>query len=56
MLSEWTIDPGSLDAADPNEMTDFNMFTLNGRVFPGTESLVGAGRRARAHPRRQSRR
>lgn len=39
MLMEWAIPIG---AATPNpmEMLDFNYFTFNSRVFPGTESLV----------------
>ena len=34
MLSEWAIEPGT---ARPNtlEMTDFNVLTMNGKVFPG---------------------
>lgn len=39
MLSEWKITPGTR-RPDPNEMTDFNVLTLNARVFPGTERLV----------------
>src|SRR4029450_10702339 len=39
MLSEWAIKPGA-SRPDPNEMTDFNVLTFNGRVFPGTEPLV----------------
>ncbi len=39
MLSEWKITPGT-SRPDPNEMTDFNVLTMNGRVFPGTEPLV----------------
>ena len=39
MLSEWRIDPGT-SRPNPNEMTDFNVLTLNARVFPGTEPLV----------------
>ena len=39
MLSEWKIVPGT-SRPDPNEMTDFNVLTMNGRVFPGTEPLV----------------
>jgi manganese oxidase len=39
LLSEWRIDPGM---ARPilTEMVDFNILTMNGRVFPGTEPLV----------------
>lgn len=39
MLSEWKITPGT-SRPDPNEMTDFNVLTLNGRCFPGTAPLV----------------
>ena len=47
MLSEWRIDPGT-SRPNPNEMTDFNVLTLNARVFPGTEPLVAkVGERVR---------
>jgi FtsP/CotA-like multicopper oxidase with cupredoxin domain len=36
---EWRIDPGTY-RPDPNEMTDFNVLTFNGRAFPGTAPLV----------------
>ena len=38
-LSEWFVDPGT---STPNAtiMTDFNLFTFNSRVFPGTRPLV----------------
>ena len=39
MLSEWRIRPGT-SRPDPNEMTDFNLLTMNARVFPGTAALV----------------
>ncbi len=39
MLSEWKIVPGTR-RPDPNEMTDFNILTLNGRCFPGTAPIV----------------
>ncbi len=39
MLSEWRIDPGT-SRPDPNEMTDFNVLTMNARAFPGTDPLV----------------
>lgn len=39
MLSEWRIDVGAR-RPDPNEMTDFNIFTINARCFPGTAPLV----------------
>jgi FtsP/CotA-like multicopper oxidase with cupredoxin domain len=39
MISEWDVKPGT---ARPNtlEMTDFNVLTLNGKVFPSTAPLV----------------
>jgi FtsP/CotA-like multicopper oxidase with cupredoxin domain len=39
MLSEWRIDPGTY-RPDPNEMNDFNVLTMNGKAYPGTEALV----------------
>ena len=39
LLSEWKIEVGA-QRPDPNEMTDFNVFTMNGRCFPGTQSLL----------------
>ncbi|MDB6111267.1 MAG: multicopper oxidase protein [Pedosphaera sp.] len=39
LLSEWKIVPGTA-RPDPNEMTDFNMFTLNAKAFPGTAPMV----------------
>src|SRR5258708_32630982 len=39
LLSEWKIEVGAR-RPDPNEMTDFNVFTMNGRAFPGTQSLL----------------
>jgi FtsP/CotA-like multicopper oxidase with cupredoxin domain len=39
LLSEWKIEVGA-HRPDPNEMTDFNVFTMNARSFPGTETLV----------------
>lgn len=39
MLSEWRVDVGTR-RPNPIEMTDFNLLTMNARVFPGTESLV----------------
>jgi FtsP/CotA-like multicopper oxidase with cupredoxin domain len=47
MLSEWKITPGT-SRPDPMEMTDFNVLTMNGRVFPGTDALVAqTGQRVR---------
>jgi hypothetical protein len=39
MISEWRIDPGTYR---PNtlEMTDFNVLTINGKVFPSTAPLI----------------
>ena len=39
MLSEWAITPGT-SRPDPNEMTDFNVLTMNAKCFPGTPPLV----------------
>ena len=49
---EWSIEPGTA-TPNPNVMIDFNIFTFNGRAFPGTAPLVVRLGRARAHPRRQ---
>ena len=46
-LNEWFIKPGTA-TPDPTVMLDFNTFTMNGRVFPGTEPmLVRTGDRVR---------
>ena len=39
MLSEWAIEPG-MRRPDPNEMTDFNVLTLNGAIYPDTRPMV----------------
>ncbi|MEM6995667.1 MAG: copper oxidase, partial [Myxococcota bacterium] len=39
MLSEWKITPGT-SRPDPNEMTDFNILTMNAKCYPGTPPLV----------------
>jgi FtsP/CotA-like multicopper oxidase with cupredoxin domain len=39
MLSEWKIDVGAR-RPDPNEMTEFNVLTMNARCYPGTAPLV----------------
>jgi hypothetical protein len=39
MLHEWRIDVGT-SRPNPNEMTDFNNFTFNAKVFPATEPMV----------------
>jgi FtsP/CotA-like multicopper oxidase with cupredoxin domain len=38
-LNEWFVKPGT-STPDPTMMLDFNVFTFNGRVFPGTEPLL----------------
>lgn len=38
-LHEWLVRPGT-SIPDPTEMLDFNLFTFNSRVFPGTEPLL----------------
>ncbi|NDD30079.1 MAG: copper oxidase, partial [Proteobacteria bacterium] len=38
-LAEWKIPPGT-SRPDPFEMTEYNYFTFNSRVFPGTAPLV----------------
>ncbi|MBI2743520.1 MAG: copper oxidase [Chlamydiales bacterium] len=38
-LHEWAIPEGSSEI-NPMEMLDFNYFTINGRVYPGTDPLV----------------
>ena len=38
-LNEWFIKPGT-STPDPTVMTDFNVFTFNSRVFPGTAPLL----------------
>jgi hypothetical protein len=46
-LNEWDVPPGSF-RPDPNEMTEFNLFTFNGRIYPGTEPLIAkTGQRIR---------
>ncbi len=39
MLNEFRVEPGT-SRPDPNEMTDFNVLTINGKSFPSTEPLV----------------
>ena len=47
MLHEWSIVPGT-DRPNPMEMTDFNVFTMNGKSFPLTHPLVArTGHRVR---------
>src|SRR6185503_3711836 len=38
-LAEWAVKPGAA-TPDATVMTDFNLFTFNSRVFPGTAPLV----------------
>jgi FtsP/CotA-like multicopper oxidase with cupredoxin domain len=46
-LNEWAIKPGA-STPDPTVMLDFNVFTFNSRVFPGTAPmLVRTGDRVR---------
>lgn len=47
MLHEWFVEPGTA-TPDPNVMLDFNLFTFNSRVFPGTDPwVVKKGERVR---------
>jgi FtsP/CotA-like multicopper oxidase with cupredoxin domain len=39
MLDEWFVPPGA-KTPDPSVMTDFNIFTFNGRSYPGTAPLL----------------
>lgn len=39
LLNEWLVTPGAY-TPDPTEMTNFNLFTFNGKLFPATEPLV----------------
>jgi FtsP/CotA-like multicopper oxidase with cupredoxin domain len=39
LLHEWAIPVGS-NRPDPNEMTDFNILTMNAKSFPGTQPLI----------------
>lgn len=39
MLNEWKI-PAGASRPDPNAMSDFNVLTFNGKVFPATAPLV----------------
>ncbi len=38
-LQEWAIEPGTF-TPNPNVMVDFNIFSFNSRVWPGTDPLV----------------
>jgi len=47
MLHEWYVEPGTA-TPNPNVMTDFNLFTFNSRVWPGTDPwVVKKGERVR---------
>ncbi len=39
MLGEWRLDTGTY-RPNPNEMTDFNVFTFNAKIFPATAPMV----------------
>ncbi|MES1174192.1 MAG: copper oxidase [Myxococcales bacterium] len=39
MLHEWRVLPGA-KRPDPNEMMEFNLLTINGKVYPATDPLV----------------
>jgi FtsP/CotA-like multicopper oxidase with cupredoxin domain len=39
LLHEWRVDVGA-HRPDPNEMTDFNVLTINAKSFPGTQPLI----------------
>jgi FtsP/CotA-like multicopper oxidase with cupredoxin domain len=39
MMNEWDVEPGT-STPNPNEMTNFNLFTFNSKAFPGTAPLV----------------
>ena len=39
MLSEWRIDPGA-SRPNPIEMVEFNILTMNSKVYPATQPLV----------------
>jgi manganese oxidase len=41
MLSEWRIDPGASRPVT-TEMTDFNVLTMNSKVYPATEPIVAS--------------
>ena len=46
-MSEWFVPPGAA-RPNPSVMTDFNIFTFNSKVYPGTEALVAkTGERVR---------
>jgi FtsP/CotA-like multicopper oxidase with cupredoxin domain len=52
MLHEWYVEPGTA-TPNPNVMNDFNLFTFNARVWPGTDHVGGEEGRAGARYVRQ---
>ncbi len=40
LLHNWAVHPGTY-RPDPSVMTDFNLWTMNSKVFPAIESMVG---------------
>jgi manganese oxidase len=47
LLHNWEVDPGTY-TPDPSIMTDFNMWSINSRVFPGIDPMVArTGERVR---------
>ncbi len=47
LLSEWRVEPGAR-RPDPNEMSDFNVLTLNAKIAPATSAMVArTGERVR---------
>jgi FtsP/CotA-like multicopper oxidase with cupredoxin domain len=47
LLNAWRVEPGTR-RPDPNEMSDFNVLTLNGRIAPATTPIVArTGERVR---------
>ena len=53
MLSEWQIVPGT-SRPDPNEMTEFNVLTMNARGVSRHRAVGGQNGRPSSHPLRQS--
>jgi manganese oxidase len=39
LVHEWAVEVGT-ERPNPNEMTDFNILTINARCFPGTDALI----------------
>ena len=55
MLGEWKIDPGT-KRPDPNEMTDFNILTMNAKDVPGDPAAGVQDGGSGADPARESQR